>query len=248
MYDSVILVTGGAKRVGLAIVKSLLSQGYRVVLHCHQSIEEATSVQSEYSAQRLFVVQQNLLAENAVSNIVAKIIAHWGRLDGIVNNASLFYRVPLQEHTIAELAQAHHTQWMINCHTPTLLVKEALPYLQRGDIRVGERSVPPAVVNILDSHSSSHSWQNYSGYAASKAGMMAITQSLAKELAPHIRVNAVGPGLVDCGDTVPSMVAKIPMQRPATLAEIAETVLFVLTGPSYITGQCILVDGGWSLV
>ena len=108
-----------------------------------------------------------------------------------------------------------------------------------------------SIVNVVDNVSGSRPWPNHAGYAASKAGLLAITRSLAVELAPHIRVNAVGPGLILDSEQEEKewshLITKIPMKRRGTPEEVAETVLFLLFGPAYITGQLLCVDGGWSL-
>ena len=162
----------------------------------------------------------------------------FGRLDYLINNAGLFERTDLANLQPDKAKRL----WEINTQATLLLIQAC-----QGLLKDSQGSV----VNIIDNCSGHRPWAYHSHYVASKAGALAITRSLAVELAPEIRVNAVGPGAILCQENDPilqtNILQKIPMQRWGSPKEIAETVWFLLTGPRYITGEIITVDGGWSL-
>ena len=190
-----------------------------------------------------FVVRGDLSEDEDRSALIDAVINRAGRLDILVNNASIFERITLEEMT----SDAANMMWKINAEAPLMLIQHAAPHLRFEGV-----NQPGSVINIIDNASGRNDWPNHSHYCASKAALLSITRSLAQELAPSIRINAIGPGAIlfqdwESEERKSAVLASIPMQRVGKTAEIAETVLFLAAGPAYITGQIIDVDGGWSL-
>ena len=232
-----IVVTGGAGRIGSAIVRLLCERGHAVIVQYYQSEHQARSLQEQWP-DLVSLYRCDLLDSLAVQDFL-EFLCGWEKIDGLINNAGLFERNPLIDTWCSEKVQ-HHLQ--LNTVVP-LQLSHALRQLLT--------SSKGAIVNIVDNVSGTRPWPNHAGYAASKAGLLAVTRSLAVEMAPFVRVNAVGPGLVLVSEQDSPewqhLQAKIPMGRWGTPQEVAETVLFLLLGPAYITGQLLCVDGGWGL-
>ncbi len=189
------------------------------------------------------MVRGDLAEEDDRDAIVEAVIEHGGRLDVLVNNASIFESIPLDELT----SDAARMMWIVNAEAPLMMIKKSASHLRFEGV-----DQPGSVINIIDNSSGRKDWPEYSHYCASKAALLSVTRSLAQELAPAIRVNAVGPGAILFQDWEDesrraAVLSSIPMDRLGKTSEIADTVLFLASGPSYITGQIIDVDGGWSL-
>ena len=245
LEDRVALVTGGAARLGAEICRSLARAGAIVAVHCHRSLAAAEDLVEEIEADggEAFVVRGDLAQDEDRSALVEAVIDRAGRLDILVNNASIFERIPLEEMT----SDAANMMWKINAEAPLMLIQHAASHLRFEGV-----NKPGSVINIIDNASGRNDWPNHSHYCASKAALLSLTRSLAQELAPSIRINAVGPGAIlfqdwESDERKASVLSSIPMQRVGNADEIAETVLFLAAGPTYITGQIIDVDGGWSL-
>ena len=241
----VALVTGGATRIGAEISRTLARAGAIVAVHCHRSLAAAEDLVEEIEADNgeAFVVRGDLAQDEDRSALVDSVIDRAGRLDILVNNASIFERITLNEMT----SDAANMMWKINAEAPLMLIQHAAPHLRFEGI-----NQPGSVINIIDNASGRNDWPNHSHYCASKAALLSITRSLAQELAPSIRINAIGPGAIlfqdwESEERKSAVLSSIPMQRVGKTEEIAETVLFLAAGPTYITGQIIDVDGGWSL-
>ncbi|PCI67107.1 MAG: pteridine reductase [Piscirickettsiaceae bacterium] len=236
------LITGAAYRIGAEIAETLHSAGYGVVVHYRQSQAGAEKLVQLLNGRRphsAWAVNADLQSVDEIKAMVADAIAINGRLDVLVNNASGFYQTPV--------AAADEQQWDelmgSNLKAPFFVSQAAFPALkkQRGSI-----------VNIVDIYAK-NSLADFSIYSAAKAGLTSLTASLAKELAPAVRVNGVSPGAIlwpkgQEESMSAEIVQKIPLQRQGSAKDIAETVLFLATQASYITGQVIAVDGGKSLV
>jgi len=245
LEDKVALVTGGAARLGAQICRTLASAGATVAIHCHRSLTAAENLVEEIESVGgdAFVVRGDLSEEEDRANLIDSVIDRAGRLDILVNNASIFEKIPLEQMT----ADAAQMMWRINAEAPLMLIQHAAPHLRfEGSVQ------PGCVINMVDNASGRNDWPEFSHYCASKAALLSMTRSLAQELAPSIRVNAIGPGAIqfqgwETEERRDAVLSSIPMKRQGTSEEIAETVLFLVCGPSYITGQIIDVDGGWSL-
>lgn len=236
----VVLVTGGARRVGAEIVRQLHLAGARVALHCRHSVAEAEQLAEALNRQRpgsVRVFQADLLDSASLPGLVAEVIAHFGKLDGLVNNASSFFPTAL-----GEIDEAAWTDLVgSNLKAPLFLVQAAAPALKvaRG-----------AVVNIIDIHAE-RPLAGYPLYCAAKAGLLGLTRALALELAPEVRVNGVSPGAIEWpedGQFSPearqAIIDHTLLGRVGSPSDIARTVCFLLLDAPYITGQVIPVDGG----
>ncbi len=245
LEDKVALVTGGAARIGAEICRTLANAGAIVAIHCHRSLAAAEDLVEDIEASggEAFVVRGDLAEDDDRVALIESVIERAGRLDILVNNASIFEKIPLEEMT----SDAAQMMWRVNAEAPLMLIQHAAPHL-----RFEGKVDPGSVINIIDNSSGRNDWPELSHYCASKAALLSITRSLAQELAPSIRVNAVGPGAIlfqewESEERRSAVLSSIPMGRQGDTKEIAETVLFLAAGPSYITGQIIDVDGGWSL-
>jgi len=236
------LVTGGARRVGAAIARRLHAAGAAVLLHYRDSESDAAKLEAELNAARpksAARVKAELLAPIAPRALVAAARDAFGGLDILVNNASSFFPVPVG------CIESSHWEELVgsNLRAPLFICQEAAPELAR---RSG------AIVNIVDIHAE-RPLKGYPVYSIAKAGLAAMTRSLALELAPAVRVNGVAPGAIawpDDGQFDPSererIVATTPLQRVGSPDDIAQAVHF-LACASYVTGQILAVDGGRSI-
>lgn len=243
--ERVALVTGGSARIGAEICRQLANSGATVAIHCHRNLAAAEELIEEIQSKggEAFLVRGDLSEEDDRSALIEAVIDRMGRLDILVNNASIFESKPLDEMS----SDAARMMWKINAEAPLMLIHHATPHLRFGGV-----NQPGSVINLIDNASGRGDWPELSHYCASKAALLSITRSLAQELAPTIRVNAVGPGAIlfqdwESEEKRATILSSIPMKRQGLAEEIAETVLFLASGPDYITGQIIDVDGGWSL-
>lgn len=244
MQGKVVLVTGGAKRVGAAICRRLHGAGASILLHYRSSAQEAHALQAELNAVRadsVLCVQADLLDTKTLPNLITASIKYFGRLDGLVNNASSFFATQLDEMT----EQHWHDLIGTNLKAPLWLAQAAASELKR---------TRGAIVNIVDIHSE-RPMKNHLLYSVAKSGLAGLTRALAQELAPHVRVNGVSPGVniwPENGEWANAeqrkkSVAQTLLQRAGEPDDIARTVLFLLRDAPYITGQIIAVDGGKSI-
>lgn len=230
----VALVTGGAKRVGRAIVETLAGEGFSVVFTYNSSEAEAAELARRLDAQ---AIKADLSDPVAASKEIRATFAG-GRLDVLVNNASLYHPARLAETTpdlMRRLMAIHY-------EAPLLLAQAFEPMLRasRGHI-----------INMLDLLVE-RPWPRYMPYCASKAALANLTLSLARELAPEVTVNGIAPGVVEWPPDYPEAekqkyLKRVPLQRPGTPQDVANLVHFLATGGAYITGQIIRLDGGRSI-
>jgi pteridine reductase len=244
MQGKTILVTGGAKRVGAAVVRRLHATGANVAIHFRSSAYEAFALRGALNDLRensAICVQADLLETAAMPRMVDEVVRHFGHLDALVNNASSFYATPL--------AEIDATQWNdligTNLQAPLFLAQAAAAELRR---RHG------CIVNIVDIHAE-RPMHGHLLYSAAKAGLVALTKGLAQELAPQVRVNAVAPGVIiwpegeawEDEEKRRKIVAHTLLKREGSPEDIAKAVQFLIADAPYITGQVISVDGGRSI-
>jgi len=216
----VTLVTGGAIRVGRAIVQALAAEGATMAVHHHGSVDEARSLVAELRSKglRAEAFRADLTDDAQLGSLVADVERTLGPIQVLVNSAARFTRKPFLDTEAATL----DSEWRLNARAPFLLTRAAA----RGMVERREG----VVVNVLDIGGGLVPWRNYSAYCMTKAAMNMLTQVLALELAPHVRVNGVAPGTVLPPESLG------PEEREQLRARIA--------GPGFITGQVIAVDGG----
>ena len=236
------LVTGGARRVGAAIARRLHAAGANVLLHYRDSEAEAAKLEAELNAARpksAARVKAELLAPIAPRALVSAAREAFGRLDVLVNNASSFFPVE-----VGAIEPSHWEELLgSNLRAPLFICQEAAP-------RLAEHG--GCIVNIVDIHAE-RPLKGYAVYSIAKAGLAALTRSLAVELAPRVRVNGVAPGAItwpEDGQFEPAererILATTPLGRIGAPEDIAQAVHFLACAP-YVTGQVIAVDGGRSI-
>ena len=241
--NPVVLVTGGGKRVGAAIVQRLHREGWRVAIHYRASADAALALAASLNDIRLdsaMAFAADLLDVQALPTLVAQVVAGFGQLDALVNNASTFY--PTAVGAVTE------DDWTLlmgsNLQGPLFLSQAAAPNLKqtRGSI-----------VNITDIHAE-RPMAGYVVYNIAKAGLRGLTAALACDLAPEIRVNAVAPGPIEWPDDgqiseleKARILEHVPLKREGGAAQIAEAVKYLVCDAEYVTGHTINVDGGRSI-
>lgn len=242
MVGKTALITGGARRIGASIARILHGAGMNLALHYFSSSDEAEVLQGKLNAQRansVILLQGDLRQVVALSGLVEQVIAQWNRLDVLVNNASSFYPTPV--------GAATEDQWHdlvdTNLKAPFFLAQAAAPQLQ---------AVQGSIVNIVDVHAQ-RPMAKHPIYCSAKAGLAMLTQSLARDLAPDVRVNGIAPGAIlwpDSGmsDTTKNYIlSRVPLKRVGEPEDIARALLFLVRDGGYITGHIIAVDGGRTL-
>ena len=240
MQGKVVLITGGAKRVGAATCRRLHSAGANLMLHYRVSAGEARLLPAELNHQRkdsVALIQADLLDIAKLPAMVEQTVQSFGRLDALVNNASSFFQTPVGEITAAAWEDLIGT----NLRAPLFLSQAAAPALKKSQ---------GAIVNITDIHAE-RPLKNYVVYSVAKAGLVGLTRSLARELAPEVRVNAIAPGPILWPDdesfdelSRQRIISHTPLKREGTPEDIAKAVHFLLAEATYVTGETINVDGG----
>lgn len=236
------LVTGAGKRIGATIARHLHGAGANVAVHYFRSAQDADRLAAELNAERAdsaVAVGGDLRDVDALERVVRDVVAHAGRLDILINNASSFYPTPLGTIT----NETWHDLIDSNLKAPLFLSQAALPHLKAA------RGV---IINIVDIHAQ-RPLGDYVVYGAAKAGLAMLTRSLAKDLGPDIRVNGVAPGAILWPDSGMSekvqqaIVRKVPLKRTGDPEDIASAVLYLARDATYVTGQILAVDGGRSV-
>jgi len=237
LQDRVVLVTGAGKRIGRSIALALGAAGAKVAVHYRGSDSEAREVADRTGGE---IFQADLADVGQIGTLFDQVVERFGRLDALVNNAAVFRKIPIREATEADWDWVHDAN-----------LKQVY-FCCQAAARVFDPKRHSRIVN-LSSLGGLVAWAGYGPYNASKAGVIHLTRSLAKELAPNVSVNSVAPGLILFGENpqedqwMRRNLAATPLEIPGRGEDIAETVLFLLRGPRYITGQTIAVDGGLSL-
>lgn len=229
------LVTGAAHRLGKAFALTLARNGYDILLHYHSANDEArqTQVEIESVGSRVILAQADLTDPAQISFLLSEVES----LSVLVNSAAFMPSGNTESLSI----ENWDTSLNLNLRAPFLLAQESAKKMAEGGL----------IVNITDV-GAQKAWSRYPSYTVSKAALESLTKILARALAPKIRVNAIAPGFVLQSDIVSAeewerLINRIPLKRPARREEIASALEFLLKN-KYITGQTIVVDGGYSLI
>ena len=237
------LITGGARRVGAAIVHALHAAGANVLIHYQRSAADANALEralNERRAGSAASMALNLLDTSRLDALVRAARDRFGALDILINNASTFYATPM-----GEITEAHWNDLLgSNLKAPLFLAQAAAPAL---------RDAHGLIVNIVDIHGM-RPLRQYLTYSIAKAGLAMLTRGLARELGPEVRVNGVAPGPVlwpeasgADQDLQQRIVERTVLKRPGSPDDIARVVLFFATQAPFVTGQILAVDGGRSI-
>ena len=240
----VALITGAAHRLGAHTARHLHGRGWNIVIHYRSRQDQAEALKSELNALRensAVTLQADLSQPDSIAPLAEQAVAAWGRLSGLVNNASVFYPNPTEKAR----NQDWDTVMDTNLRAPFFLGQACLPALRESG---------GAIVNLIDIYSQ-RPLADHPLYCASKAGLASLTLSWAKDLAPEVRVNGVSPGAIlwPEGDAEidpqyqQSILAKTPLARTGQPDDIAGAIAFLLCDATFITGQVLSVDGGRSL-
>jgi len=244
LQNKVILITGGAKRVGASICRLLHANGANLMIHYRSSVKEARALQAELNLQRsnsVAIIQGDLLNLAILPSLVQESIQHFGRLDVLINNASSYYPT--------EIGDIKDEQWQdlmgSNLKAPLFLAQAAADELRKQH---------GCIINITDIHVERPK-KGYIIYSVAKAGLVTLTKSLAHEFSPDVRVNAVAPGPVMWPEDNPQfdelyrqrVISQTLLKRIGEPNDIAKAVKFLIQDAPFITGQIIAVDGGRSL-
>jgi pteridine reductase len=237
-----ILITGAAKRIGKELALSFFNKGWDIVIHFNSSKEEAEALAHKMNSERsnsAMLAQANLDNANEVEKLVKKILLKKGSIDALINNASTFYPTP-----IGTFSEENWNALMgSNLKAPLFLIQLLHKELEKNKgfiINFTDINVDRALVN-------------HSIYLAAKSGLQTLTKSLAKELAPNIRVNAIAPGAILeppntewTSEQKNNIINAVPMKRMGTEKDIVDAAIY-LSEAEYVTGQILNIDGGKSL-
>jgi len=236
------LITGAARRIGAAITKRLHEAGVSVAIHYRSSDVDAKELcgllnDARPDSAEIFAAD---LSDTAGLTGLMDAVAEWGGgLDILINNASAFYPTP-----VGSISESHWDDLIgSNLKAPLFLSQAAWPHL---------KSSQGVIINLLDIHSK-RPLRNHPVYSSSKAGLAMLTLSLAKDLAPEVRVNGIAPGAIlwpEEGMTESireNILNQVPLGRPGDARDIADCVIYLVRDATYVTGQIIAVDGGRSI-
>lgn len=232
-----ILITGASRRLGAAMARGFHLAGYRVLIHCNHGVDEANELADNLNTLRsssAAVYQADLMSLADIKKLGQQLRNSEEGLSLLINNASTFY-----SSSLADLNTDHWDQLIgVNMKAPLLLVQEMIAGLQQ---------MQGNVINMADVHAF-RPLAGYGLYSAAKAGLIALTHSMAAEFAPEVRVNAIAPGAILWPESGPDeeILSKIPLERLGTPEDIVKTAMFLNDSP-YVTGQVICVDGGRTL-
>jgi len=242
--NKIILITGGAKRVGASICRELHAHGAHLMIHYNTSANEARALQAELNllrGQSVAIIQGDLNNTATLPNLISESVRHFGRLDALINNASTY--------PPTELGQINEDNWHnlmnSNLKAPVFLCQAAAPELRKNR---------GCIVNITDMHIERPK-KGYIVYSVAKAGLVTLTKSLAHELGPEVRVNAVAPGPVLWPEDNPQfdevyrqrILNQTLLKRVGNPEDVAKAVRFLIYDATYTTGHILAVDGGRSL-
>jgi pteridine reductase len=242
LHDQVVLITGGARRVGAEIARTLHAAGANILIHYRSSSAAAIALADRFNQARphsAAIHSAHLSTPEAPEKLVAAALLEFGRLDILINNASSFYPTPVGQITLPQWDDLMGS----NLKAPLFLSQAAAPALakQHG-----------LIINMIDIHAL-RPLKDHPVYSTAKAGLAMLTRALARELGPDIRVNGIAPGPVLWPEGAMDealkreIVDKTALKRHGTPQDIARTALFLAKDAPYITGQIIAVDGGRSI-
>lgn len=236
------LITGAARRIGAALARGFHAEGANVCIHFHRSTPEAEQLRDDLNRARggsALLISADLLDLEALPGLVEQTVKTFGRLDVLINNASTFYPTPLGKITPGHWDDLIGT----NLRAPLFLAQAATDAL---------RSARGLILNMIDIHAQ-RPLPQHPVYSTAKAGLIMLTRSLARELAPEVRVNGIAPGpiLWPEGGLAPSLqqeiIDKTLLKRSGSPEDIVRTALFFARDATYVTGQILAVDGGRSV-
>jgi NAD(P)-dependent dehydrogenase (short-subunit alcohol dehydrogenase family) len=238
LAGKVALVTGGAKRIGRAIAMAIAASGANVAITYRGSQAEAEDTVRALAAFDVdaLAVRTDLGDPESIRETVAEVVAEFGRLDILVNNAGVFESAALESISVEQWDHMFAT----NTRAPFLVAQAAHPHLRAAGGRI---------INI-GSLGGTHAWATHAHYCTSKAALHMLSQTMAKAWAPEISVNCVAPGMIvqgEVGEAYVHFAQRTPMRRNGTAEDVAAGVMFFATGPHFITGQLLAVDGGLGL-
>jgi pteridine reductase len=237
-----VLITGAARRIGAALARGFHAEGANVCIHFHRSAPEAEQLRDDLNRARpgsALLISADLLDLDALPGLVEQTVKAFGRLDVLINNASTFYPTPVGKITLSHWDDLIGT----NLRAPLFLAQAAADALR------GTRGL---ILNMIDIHAQ-RPLPEHPVYSTAKAGLIMLTRSLARELAPEVRVNGIAPGpiLWPEGGLAPSLqneiIDKTLLKRSGSPEDIVRTALFFARDATYVTGQILAVDGGRSV-
>lgn len=235
-----VLITGAARRIGLVMAQAFADAGADVAITYKTSQEQAQHALADLKSrtQRAMALPCDVRDPQCVTDTVNKVVAEFGGLDVLVNNAAVYETAAFDQITVEQWDRMFNT----NTRGPFLVTQAAIPALTRSNGRV---------INI-GSLGGLRPWATHAHYCTSKAALMMLTETMAKAVAPEIAVNCVAPGMINpdnnpLDDFGKRIAERTPMKRAGTSAEVTEVVLFLATASHFLTGQVIAVDGGLSL-
>lgn len=236
----VALITGGARRLGAATARALHARGLRVIIHCRNSMDEAVALQAELNKTRrdsAHVLCADLDDCEAVRQLAVDALKQWQRIDVLVNNASSFYPVAIEDSSDDDWIGLVHS----NLRAPFVLIQALAPALRRAQ---------GAIVNLIDIYAEKP-LAGHALYSVAKAGLAQLTRASARELGPDIRVNGVSPGPIlwpeNGQDNQQAIIDSTALKRAGQPSDIAGAVTFLALDAPFVTGQILAVDGGRSL-
>lgn len=240
----VALITGAAHRLGARTAARLHERGWRVIIHYRSRASQAEALVAALNKRRpdcACALAADLQQPEALAELAQRATDHWGRLDGLINNASAFYPTPTADATLSDWDALINT----NLRAPFLLGQACLPALKASH---------GCIINLIDIYAE-RPLAEHPIYCASKAGLAMLTRSWARDLAPEVRVNGVSPGAIlwpEGESTVDTdyqaaILARTPLQRTGNPDDIAGAITYLLCDAPFVSGQIIAVDGGRSL-
>ncbi len=238
----VIMITGAARRIGAELVRYLHQSGMNIILHYRSSKKDATALANKLNAQRpdsVKLLQGDLKEYANIPNLIKKAVSLFNDIDVLINNASSFFPTDLNE--------IDEDIWEdligVNLKAPLFLTQAIAPHLKSSN---------GCIINIVDIHAD-RPLKDYPLYCIAKAGLVMLTKSMARELAPEVRVNGIAPGAIMWPEVEhyegmhQEIISRTALKREGSPKDIADTALFLINHANYITGQIIAVDGGRTL-